>query len=127
MKKIIFFLFFVPFILVNIYGCWFLVGGAVGAAGAYVVGKDTVQADTDSSYDKLWDSALSVGKIRGSIKHQDYAKGYLELEADSSQVWIRLVRLTRATTRLRVQSRKHHLPNLSLAQDILIKIIEQAK
>lgn len=126
-KKTIFLLVFVPFVLVNMYGCWFLVGGAVGAAGAYVVSKDTVRGETDKSYDSLWNSALTVSRIRGTIKQEDSMRGYIELEADSSRVCIRLIRLTRATTRLIVSSRKHRLPNLGLAQDIFVKIMEEAK
>lgn len=127
MKKVMFLLVFVPFILVNIYGCWFLVGGAVGAAGAYIVSKDTVQGETDKSYDELWNAALIVSRMRGTIKQEDKARGYLELEADSSQVWIRLIRLTRATTRLKIKARKYNLPNINLAQDIFVKIMEQAR
>lgn len=127
MRKAISFLFLFPFILVNLYGCWFIVGGAVGAAGACVVGKDTIQGETDKPYDSLWNSALQVSKIRGAIKQEDYTKGYIELETEANQVWIRLVKLTRATTRLRVSSRKYHLPNLSLAQDIFVKIMEGAR
>jgi len=127
MKKLIFLLIFVPFILMNIYGCWFLVGGAVGAAGAYVISKDTVQGHTDRPYNSLWDAALAVGRYRGVIKQQDYSKGYIQLEVDASRVYIRLIKLTQATTRLRVSARKHHLPDLSLAQDIFVKIVEEAK
>lgn len=125
-KKIALFLICFPFIL-NILGCWFVVGSAAGVAGAYVAGKDTVQAETDKPYDNLWNAALSVGKVKGVIKTQDYGRGYIELEAEKSLVWIRLVRLTQATIRLRISARKYRLPNLILAQDIYIKIMEQAR
>lgn len=128
MKKIILFLFVVVPILINLCGCWFLVGGAVGAAGAYVVGKDTIQGETDKSYNNLWNSALTVSRFRGTIKEEDSKRGYIELEADSSRVWIRLVRLTPATTRLKVSARnKLHLPDIDLAQDIFVKIMEETK
>jgi hypothetical protein len=127
MKKIIFFLLIVPLVLMNLYGCWFIVGGAVGAAGAYVVSKDTVQGDTDKPYDSLWNAALTVSKFRGTIKQEDYPGGYIELEADSTRVYIRLIRLTQATTRFKVKARKYHLPNLSLAQDLFVKIMQQAQ
>jgi hypothetical protein len=127
MIKTVIFLLFVPFILLNISGCWFIVGGAAGAAGAYVASKDTMQGETDKPYDSLWNASQTVARIRGSIKTEDYRKGSIELEADSSQVWIRLIRLTRSNTRLRISARKHHLPNLTLAQDIFTKIMEEAK
>lgn len=117
----------ISFLALNLYGCWFIVGGAVGALGGYAISKDTVQGETDKPYDNLWDAALTISKIRGAIKQEDISRGYIELEADSSRVWIRVIRLTRSVNRLRVSSRKFHLPNLSLAQDIFTKIMEQAQ
>jgi hypothetical protein len=105
----------------------FMVGGAAGALGGYAVSKDTVQAETDRPYELLWDSALRVGRIRGAIKQEDRQRGNIQLEADSSLVWIRLIRLTRSTTRLRISARKYRLPNLRLAQEFFVKILEEAK
>jgi len=121
-------LFFLPFILFNVLGCVpLLVGGAAGALGAYAISKDTIQGETDKDYNALWDTARTVAKIRGAIKAEDKSKGYLEIEVDSSQVIVRLIRLTKATTRLRVSARnKMKLPNIGLAQDIFVKILEQA-
>jgi len=127
MIKSIIFLLLVPFILLNISGCWFIVGGAAGAVGAYAASKDTIQGETDKPYDSLWNAAQTVARIRGAIKSEDYSKGVIQIEADSSQVWIRLIRLARATTRLRISARKHRLPDISLAQDIYTKIMEEAK
>lgn len=126
MKKLI--LFLIPFILVSISGCApLIIGGAVGALGGYVVSKDTIQGETDKSYGNLWQAAVTVSNIRGEIKYENKIKGYIELEAESSKVYIRLIRLTGSTTRLRVSARKYHLPNMNLAQDIFVKITEQAK
>lgn len=105
----------------------FMVGGAVGALGGYAVSKDTVQGETDRPYELLWDSALRVGRIRGAIKQEDKQRGSIQLETDSSLVWIRLIRLTRATTRLRISARKYRLPNLRLAQELFVKILEESK
>jgi len=127
MKKVLFLCFFLPILILNITGCIFILGGAAGALGAYGISKDTVQGDTDKPYEALWDSALMVCRIRGNIKQEDSLKGYIELQADSSRIWIRLLRLTHSTTRLRISARKYHLPNLDLAQDIYVKIMEQAK
>jgi len=127
MKKSIFSLCIVAFIISNLYGCWFLVGGAVGAAGAYVISKDTVQGNTDKPYDKLWNAAIRISRVRGTITEEDRQRGYIDLEADSSRVRIKLNRLTSSTTRLRVSARKYHLPNLDLAQDLYVRILEEAK
>ncbi len=121
-------LFLIPCIFLGITGCTALiVGGAVGALGGYAISKDTVQGETDKSYDGLWDSALTISRARGEIKFDDKTRGYIELEAESSKVYIRLVRLTVTTTRLRVSARKYHFPNMNLAQDMFVKIIEQAR
>jgi hypothetical protein len=127
MKKSILSLCIAVFIISNLYGCWFLVGGAVGAAGAYVISKDTVQGATDKPYDRLWGAAVRIGKVRGTITEEDRQRGYIELEADSSRVKITLSRLTSSTTRLRVKARKYALPNLDLAQDLYVRIMEEAK
>ncbi|MDD4894177.1 MAG: DUF3568 family protein [Candidatus Omnitrophica bacterium] len=126
MKKMV--LFLMPLIFIGISGCApLIIGGAVGAVGGYAISKDTVQGETDRSYDSLWNAALTVSRIRGQIKFEDRTKGYIELTAESSKVYIRLIRVTEATTRLRVQARKYHFPNMNLAQDIFVKIMEQAK
>lgn len=129
MKRKIAFYFLILFAIFNILGCIpFIVGGTVGALGGYAVSKDAIQGETDKSYSSIWNSALTVSRIRGTIKQEDNARGYIELETDSSRVWIRLVRLTRASTRLRVSARnKFRLPNIDLAQDIFTKIMEETE
>jgi hypothetical protein len=121
-------LFLIPCILLGTLGCApLIIGGAVGAVGGYAISKDTIQGETDKNFDSLWESALNVSRIRGEIKYDDKTKGYIELQAESSKVYIRLTRLTAATTRIRVSARKYHFPNMSLAQDIFVKITDQAK
>lgn len=111
-----------------ILGCApLLIGAAVGGMGCYAVSKDIVQGETDKSYDSVWDAVVTVSKIRGTIKQEDSGRGYLVLAANGSKVWIRLVRLTRSTVRLRIQARRFHLPNLALAQDIYARIMEEAR
>lgn len=122
-------LFAVLFILPVVSGCVpLMVGGAVGAVGGYAISKDTIQGETDKRYEALWNSALMVSRIKGTIKQEDAAKGYLELESDGNRVWVRLVRLTRSATRLKISARnKLHLPNIGLAQEMYVKIIEEAR
>jgi len=127
MIKKIFYLSLIPFLL-NCSGCApLIVGAAVGAVGGYAISRDTIQGDTDKPYESLWNTALELSHLRGQIKYEDFTKGYIELEADASRVYIRLVRLTRSATRVRVSARKHRLPNLTLAQDFFIKILEGAQ
>ena len=104
----------------------FFVGSAVGALGGYAISRNTIQGETDKDYDALWEAAVNVAKIRGSIKTEDKTQGYLELEANSSRAAIRIFRLTKSTNRLKVSARtKLGLPNIKLAQDIFVKIYQQ--
>jgi hypothetical protein len=127
MKKIVLYFCIIPLLFLNISGCApLIIGGAVGALGAYAVSKDTIEGDTDKPYESLWSSAVMLARARGTIKAEDRLKGTIELEADSSRVYITMVRLTRSTVRMRVSVRKHHLPNLTLAQDLFVRIIDGA-
>jgi hypothetical protein len=117
-----------PFILISVCGCApLIIGAAAGGLGAYAISKDTVQGDSDKSYDALWESAVSVAGMRGIIQQENANTGYIELSAESSKVWIRLIRLTQATTRIKISARKYHFPNMELAQDIFVKIITGAR
>ncbi|MCX5706119.1 MAG: hypothetical protein NTW13_00335 [Candidatus Omnitrophica bacterium] len=128
MRRVITSFLVIVFMLNFILGCApLIIGAAVGGVGCYAVSKDTVQGDTDKSYDSVWDAIAQVSRIRGTIKQEDSGRGYLVLAADGSKVWIRLIRLTRATVRLRISARKFHLPNLTLAQDLYGKIMEEAR
>jgi hypothetical protein len=114
--------------LLSVCGCApLIIGAAAGGLGAYAVSSDTVQGDTDKDYDVLWDSALNVARSRGLIQKENAAAGYLELGIESSKVWVKLTRLTQATTRIRVSARKYHFPNIELAQDVFVKIITGVK
>jgi hypothetical protein len=112
-------------LLLNVCGCVpLLIGAVAGGVTVYAVSKDTVQGDTDRDYEDLWSSALNVAASQGVIKQESKAGGYIYAEGNSGRVWIKMVRLTRIATRMRVSCRKMHLPNLALAQDIFTKILE---
>ena len=126
MKKLLVFSFLCFLLLFNFLGCVPILVGA-GAVGGYAISKDTIQGETDIPYDDLWSSALKVSRIRGTIRQEDAAGGYLKLAVESGFIWVRLIKITQATTRLKVSARKYHLPNISLAQDMYLKIMEEAK
>jgi len=112
----------------NLAGCVpLIVGAGVGALGGYAASRDTIQGDSDIAYEQLWDSAVKVCEIRGKIRREDPNAGTIQADIESSIVWIKLTRLTRAATRLRISARKHHFPNLALAQDMYVKVLEQAR
>jgi hypothetical protein len=103
-----------------------LLGVAVGGVSMYAASKDTVYGDTDTPYDVIWTSARNIARIRGKIIRESEGEGVINVQTDSGKVWIRLQRLTDSTTRINVSARKYHFPNLSLAQELFVKIMEQA-
>ena len=112
----------------NLSGCApLIIGASAGGLGAYAITKDTVQGESEKSFDALWESAMTVSRIRGVVKQDDVLRGHIELVADGAYVWINIIRLTRDTTRIRIAARKYHLPDLGLAQDLYVKIVSEAK
>ena len=129
MKKKVIMAMLVPFLLVSAAGCVPLFLMTVGGVGVYAVSKDTIQGDTDTPYEAVWDAAIKVAKIRGTLLQQDFNRGYIEIDAKPNSIKIYCVRITTATTKLRVSARKYKkaFPNIEIAQDIFVKIIEEAK
>jgi len=129
-KKIMIFCLLAPLVLTTLCGCVpLLVGSALGVAalGGYSISKDSIQGDSEIPYEDVWDSALKISKIRGTIKEENASMGCLKLEAEGSYVWVEVIKLTGSVTRLRVAARKLHLPNIKLAQDFFVKIMEDAQ
>jgi len=109
-------------------GCLALIiGGAAGALGAYAVSKDTIQAETDIPFDRLVESARTICAARGLVLQEDTLGGYIHATIESSKVYVRLNRLTKSTVRVSVSARKNLLPNIELAQDVFVKIMENAR
>lgn len=126
MRRGIYYLLF-PFVLLSACGCVPLtIVGVAGALGGYAVSKDTIQVDSDRPYKSLWNSALNVARISGIMRREDAARGIIEADIEKTKVWIRMIRLTRATTRMRISCRRYGFPNLALAQDLFVKIMEKA-
>ncbi len=120
MKKNIILLFCLVF-----SGCMPLIIGA-SALGGYAISKDTIQGEVDNTFNTAWDAAIRVADIMGVIKVEDKEKGAIALTIGSNNVNIKVIDLTRATSRLRVSARTRYLiPNITLAQKVFIKIIQQ--
>ena len=104
-----------------------LIGAAAGGLGAYAVSNDTIEGDTDTPFASLWDAAVEIAKVRGTVKIEDYNRGYIEVDAKPHKIWIKLSRLTETATRVRISSRKNHFPDLKMAQDVFVRIHERAR
>ncbi|MCX5708508.1 MAG: hypothetical protein NTY14_06020 [Candidatus Omnitrophica bacterium] len=126
MKKLLTLFVLIPFLVTGLSGCIPVFLMAVGGVGVYAVSKDTIQGDTDTPYEAIWDSALKVARIRGTVLQEDFNRGYIEVNAKPNKIWIQFVRVTTTATKIRVSARKYKLPNIDLAQEVFIKIIEEA-
>ena len=127
MKRLTVLLLLIPFLVVGLSGCVPVFLMAVGGVGVYATSKDTIQGDTDTPYEALWDSAVKVARIRGTILQQDFNRGYIEVDAKPNKIWIQFIRVTAAATKIRVSARKYKLPNIDLAQEVFIKIVDESK
>ena len=129
MKKNIAIILLAGFFSFNIYGCIpVIVGGTVGAAGAYAASRDTIEGDTDKPYALLWREAMSMAQSCGTIKQEDAVRGYIDVDTAGGHLWIRIARLTHSSNRLRVSARNtYHLPDISEAQRVYTRIIEGAR
>lgn len=129
MKKltVLFACMIVPSFFMSGCGPEILVGAAVGGAGVFAASKDTIQGETDLSYEDVWDAAQMVAKYRGNINTRNFESGILQYSEGKSKVWVKLERVTDSTTRLKISSRKYKMPNLDLAQQVYTKILEEAR
>jgi len=132
MKKALIAAVLVPFLAIAISGCaplLLMTVGGVGGVGVYAISKDTIQGDTDASYESLWGAALKVSRIRGTILEEDFNRGFIHVDANPNIIKIQFQRLTAATTKMRVSVRKYKkmFPNIELAEQVFIKILEEAK
>jgi len=128
MKKNIAIALLAGFLSFNIYGCVLIVGGTMGAAGAYAASRDTIEGNTDKPYAGLWREALALAESCGTIKQEDVNRGYIDVDTAGGRLWIRIARLTHSSNRLRVSARNtYHLPDIAEAQRVYTRIIEGAK
>jgi hypothetical protein len=127
MKKFLALFVLIPFLMAGLCGCVPVFLMAVGGVGVYAISKDTIQGDTDAPYEALWDAAMKVARIRGTLLNEDFSRGYIEIDAKPNKIWIQFVRVTATATKIRVSARKYKLPNIDLAQEVFIKIVEEAR
>lgn len=105
-----------------------IVGGALGVVGGYAISRDTVAGASDKDYEALWDAALEVSNSFGIVKKQDRQKGTLQFNiGNTNVVVISLEKLTAKTSQLKVRAKKHHFPDLKMAEKVFIRIMDTAK
>jgi len=109
----------------SLYGCVPVFIG-VGALAGYAISKDTLQAEIDISFDDLVEIAEKVLlDMQAEIAEEDAEAGRIKAKIGAGIVKISIDSLTKTTQRLRISSRKAMLPDLSTANKILVKILEE--
>jgi len=129
MRKIVLAAALIPVLAVSVCGCVPVLLMSVGGVGVYAISKDTIQGDTDTPYESLWDAAMRVARVRGTILQEDFNRGFIHVDANPNRINIQFQRLTASTTKVRVSARKYKkaFPNIELAEQVFIKILEEAR
>jgi len=104
-------------------GCIYLVVGGVGAVGGYIVSPDTVEGLTEHDQTSVWDAAIEIASIMGIIVEENQDAGEIIAKVSGSTITILVTPIGDATVKLSVKSRKFHLPKISAAQDVFVKIM----
>ncbi len=117
-KNIILFL-----MTLSLNSCIYLVVGSVGAVGGYIVSPDTVEGVVAGhSSAEVWDAAEEVIGIKGIILEKNQAAGLITAKVHGTKVTITVLKMSATAVKLVVKARKAFFPNISMAQDIYIKI-----
>jgi hypothetical protein len=108
-------------------GCIPILIGAGGVAG-YLATKDTALGNVETSFDKLWSTALKVAEESGDITEENDKTGLIKATSGRNSITIVIKELTEHSYSLRVTCRKSMaLANLSLAQSLFTKIVRRIK
>lgn len=106
-------------------GCIYLVVGGIGAVGGYIASPDTVEGVTEHEADLVWDTAVEIVSIMGLIEDQNEESGIIFANMSAAKVTVKIISLSPNVTRVSVKARKAYLPNISLAQDVYVKIMDR--
>ena len=123
--KGVFVLFLLLTSVVLLQGCVYFVIGSIGAVGGYVVSPDTVEGTMERDLDEVWQASFEVANIMGNIVRQNEKAGTLEAIINNSRVNIDIARFSSEMVRLKVKARKAFFPNITTAQDVYVKIVNQ--
>lgn len=126
-KKNIFLLLTICVFCLCASGCIYVLAGGVGALGGYAISPDTVEGESEASYDTAWDSATEVLGIMGTVNSKNYKLGTIDATVDGSKVTMDVSQVSSSDVRLRIKARKNMLPNIKVAQDVFVKVKKRIK
>ncbi len=91
------------------------------------ISADTVQSYVDRNFDSLWKISVSVLEKMGSISEKNKHAGLIKAVVEKSNITIKLEKVTRKTTRLKISARKTYklLPNINLATKVNNRIVKE--
>ena len=104
-------------------GCVYVVVGALGAVGGYVVSPDTVEGTVNNSFGETWDAAKEITKVMGTIVEENESAGQVVATISGTRVTVTLLTVNASTTKLSVKARKSFMPKIDVAQDVYTKIV----
>ena len=106
-------------------GCiWILFGGAA-AAGGYAISQDTIQGETEKSFDEVWEAVSDVMTMMGTIESESYELGQVKGIVNGARITVSILQLTPSTVRIKVKGRKFIFPSISNAQTVFIKVMNK--
>jgi hypothetical protein len=105
-------------------GCVVLIAGGLGAVGGYAVSPDTVEGIVDREYLEVWDAAVEVVGIMGTIDDKDEKAGYMLARINGAKVEINILQFTKSNVQMRVKARKTFFPKISVAQEVFVKTMK---
>ncbi len=106
-------------------GCGVVVIAGLGALGGYVISPDTVEGSTGYSESELFEAAIDILEIMGTVSEKSKANGQILAKVSGAKVTITMVPQSRNATMLRVKSRKGWFPKVAVAQDVYMKIVRR--
>jgi len=113
----------------QIYGAAMIAGVAVlpVAVAATFVGKDSVQDNFDTGFERLYEISLDTLKKMGKITKADAAAGVIGADIQGATVTLKLRKKTDAKTEITISARKYLLPKPDIAGGVLYQISEKMK
>ncbi len=96
------------------------------AAGALVIGQDSVSEVKDVPLKKLFEVSLAVLEKAGRVKSRDPA-GVITAEVNGAGVKVRLDKISEKKTRITVSARQYMLPRRETASGVLYQITAELK
>ena len=104
-----------------------IIGGALGAAGGYVISKDTIQGVIERSYDSAWEASINVLKEMGAADFEYSPGGKFRAYVKDAKVNVKVTQMSEKSVRLTISARKGLLPRLKLAEEVFVKVVERTK